>query len=856
MIKILDADLNRLANIREVISAERREEINGENILDFTAVLTSKLSSLISETVIFELNDDYFDIAYFKSDLNEDNTYTIEVESEHVSYRLNNQEYNVEYFTEIGQPDFILGKILEGTEFTVGTVEFTIPVTYSAQEAMSRRQVLMEFAASIGAEINFRKFQIDLLRHRGSSTVKTVIKGRNVKVISKSVDKRKLDSEGSPTVSYTCEPIHIPTADYELGDKILLIQKDLNIHEFLRVVRINYNPYNDMATSFDFASYKNGLADSLYNIITDSVGKDKYYNGCRIGPEFGFEAVRNDKCARAYLRSDGLCMQSGDGSGTTWKDRLYYAYDSNLDETVLVFDGQFTADVIEALSAVITPSLFAEKGYISELTVDELETSDKAQRFLNEDTSDVNYIHIVDQVLRFITASVIPGGTVEQTGSGLWEDAQTDTYYKSVVITPEGIPSFTNGEEKTAFEAFGAGLFYRAIDETSYYKLAGMLQIDLDPASVSYEIYTITLNPEVNYEQATNRGDQPLFWISEDHKAASVKTTEFPVYIYKYNEITKMEVSFSYDSTLEEYVPRISLGLSGEEGENGTGAIYKGKTGLHIDYNSTKGDLRQILMNDAGIILTPFAAVGTSALTVDRLVTDTKIENYLNEDTSDVNYVKIIDQVIQFITASVHVTENTDNISSEQLLNRDDEPLYWFDSDHRGITTDETPFPVYVYTYDEIVKMQNEFYYDYDLGQYIPRIILGAGNSEYSDDGKGVITKTGDGLHLSYYSSVDGELRDIRLGDDGLEFTPELEIGGEAANIASTTLTISIVGTGEFESEEWEHGFDSAENALRFLATPGNYDDSNIQIRDLRVVQTSATTCKIVGYATVAIQAV
>jgi hypothetical protein len=75
--------------------------------------------------------------------------------------------------------------------------------------------------------------------------------------------------------------------------------------------------------------------------------------------------------------------------------------------------------------------------------------------------------------------------------------------------------------------------------------------------------------------------------------------------------------------------------------------------------------------------------------------------------------------------------------------------------------------------------------------------------------------------------------------------------GGDAANVASTTVVIAITETGEFESEEWTHGFDSAVELVRLLATPGTYDDTAIEIRDLRVVQTSATTCKIVGYATV-----
>ena len=113
----------------------------------------------------------YYDIAAYVS-RNMKKILRLDVECEHVSYRLNNEEYNIEYFTEIGTPSEILAKILNGTGFTVGTVQFTNNVTYSAQEAKSRRGLLMEFAVYIGAEIDFNGFSISLLTQRGDSTPK------------------------------------------------------------------------------------------------------------------------------------------------------------------------------------------------------------------------------------------------------------------------------------------------------------------------------------------------------------------------------------------------------------------------------------------------------------------------------------------------------------------------------------------------------------------------------------------------------------------------------------------------------------------------------------------------------------
>jgi len=407
MIKILDGSLNRLGIIKAVTSASRAEEINGENTFDFTAILDNKLKDLVDESTVFEIGDDYFDIAFFKNETNDDGSYSMDVESEHVSYRLNREEYNVEYFTETGTPSYILGKILEGTGFTVGTVDITNQVTYSAQEAKSRRQLLMEFIAYVDGEGYFNKFSIGITSHRGSAVSKPLIKGKNVRVLNRTVNKREKDVDGNPVKSYVCEPLYVPGDNYALGDNVRLIQNELGISEELRIVRLEYSPYFVSEVKLTFANYANTLASSLYQIETSAVIKDKLYNGVRIGPEYGVEVIRNDLKARSYNRSDGMAWQSGDGTGTYWKDRLYYEYDSVLDETILVYDGKFSTYSIEAIKAeidivvsntVIVQNLYAQYGRIADLSVNELDTSfKKITNYLLKDTnlpesiSDIRY---------------------------------------------------------------------------------------------------------------------------------------------------------------------------------------------------------------------------------------------------------------------------------------------------------------------------------------------------------------------------------------------------------------------------------------------------------------------------------
>jgi len=323
LIKVLNSNFERQAVLKDVINPNFFEEINGEKTLTFSAILDEKTSTYINENAVIELDDDYFDIAYFKKNQNEDGTLTIDVETEHISYRLNNPEYDMEYFAATGAPTTVLSAILSGTGFTVGTIEFSGNITYSIQERKSRRMMLMEFVALLGGEVDFSKFEISILQHRGSQEPKLLTKGKNIKVVSKIFNKRETDENGNPLISYTCTPIMLSDAPLELGDEVLLIQKDLDIKEQLRIVRIGYNPYNPIEVDVELANFVSGLEDDIYRIETSlrtaTVAKEKVYNGCKIGPDEGFVAVRSDNRVKTTMNAtEGFKLEIGDGSGDVW----------------------------------------------------------------------------------------------------------------------------------------------------------------------------------------------------------------------------------------------------------------------------------------------------------------------------------------------------------------------------------------------------------------------------------------------------------------------------------------------------------------------------------------------------------
>ena len=296
-IKILDSSFAELAVIPVASAAVRTERINSDNTLSFSIRVKSGLAAYIHETNVAELEDDYFDIAWYKKEQQGDGTLMVSAECEHVSYRLNDSTHNVAYFTMTGSPAEILSAILAGTGFAAGTVDFSRPITFSLQEPTSRRSLLMQFAAYLGGELEFHGFTISLLSRRGSSVPKAVTIGRDVTVISKTVSTREPDENGNPMVSYTCGVFK--GVKFDLGDTVVLDYSALDIAAELRVLGKSYDPYNPNNVAIEIGNYINSLEDDLYRIETESVSKDTLMNGCRIGPEYGFEAVRNDKRARA-----------------------------------------------------------------------------------------------------------------------------------------------------------------------------------------------------------------------------------------------------------------------------------------------------------------------------------------------------------------------------------------------------------------------------------------------------------------------------------------------------------------------------------------------------------------------------
>ena len=149
-------------------------------------------------------------------------------------------------------------------------------------------------------------------------------------------------------------------------------------------------------------------------------------------------------------------------------------------------------------------------------------------------------------------------------------------------------------------------------------------------------------------------------------------------------------------------------------------------------------------------------------LTVWKLRTDwARAQKYLRGDTSDINYITIHDEQIDFITATPATP-----LRAIQLYRDANTPCWWADGTKSRMTvTENTGIPVMVYAYNELTKLSIRFRTIPLTGggtTFAPVVTLGAGDE--NGNSRGYIFKRQNDMVLRYVDSA-GHDTDITLSD-------------------------------------------------------------------------------------------
>lgn len=345
LINILNTSFQPLAIIDTYTNDAIQETINGTYTLSFTAVMDEDgKSEYLVDGNLAEVEGQLFNIVHHRRTRATDGSILIAVDCEHVSYNLLLYEWEAG-FVNAGTPLQLLEMVLADTGFTIGTVQLSDIISVDLAENISARAILMVIAGQSGGELLFNGYEISLLTRRGQLRGVQFVLGKNILGIVKDVDTRS----GAVVTAYEIDVLELNSLPefegleyFELGDTVLIIDPELGIDEDQRIVGYTYSPRRRINSKVVISNEIPGIADAVVSLRKTTVVKDKIYNGTRIGPENGFEAIRSDNLARTVMNAtEGIKIQKGDGSGSNWTDVVYLDTEGNA-----VFSGKITASTI------------------------------------------------------------------------------------------------------------------------------------------------------------------------------------------------------------------------------------------------------------------------------------------------------------------------------------------------------------------------------------------------------------------------------------------------------------------------------------------------------------------------------
>jgi hypothetical protein len=297
MLAEVKSEITTIDNIDKVLSAQLSERLNGEFTFSFSVIadknavilpnMTVKLSGLwhkniplivievggatytkpivmfvekdgsvhkIPPRMLFRNAAQYFTVVRVNRTI-QDGIMVCSVECEHVSYCLNDENYNLVTFLHNGSVQAGLAKLLQNTPFSAGIVEISANVDLAYTEGtLNRRNALMNYIVDVGGEIEYAEYKINIRKHRGDVARNHLSESRNITNISVVLDGRENVS------AYSIELYKY--AGLSVGDEINITFNPLSINVNARIVGLSYNPYDTHFISVEVGGYVPNLLEA------------------------------------------------------------------------------------------------------------------------------------------------------------------------------------------------------------------------------------------------------------------------------------------------------------------------------------------------------------------------------------------------------------------------------------------------------------------------------------------------------------------------------------------------------------------------------------------------------------------
>ncbi|MCL2084106.1 MAG: hypothetical protein FWH06_02475 [Oscillospiraceae bacterium] len=191
----------------------------------------------------------------------------------------------------------------------------------------------------------------------------------------------------------------------ELGDVVQLLGSSLPLIMYGADIRLGADITADIWCPGDGEMEHEFACEGPYSrALANTVSIGEVYEGVSISRGDGIIVRSSDGSAEVQFKSGSIAMRALIGG--VMKDVLYF----DGAKRTYVFDGELSAGALNATQALFTPelyvtNLYAAAGAIADLVVNRLRTDwDKPFKYLAGDSSDVYYLDIHNECIKFIEA--------------------------------------------------------------------------------------------------------------------------------------------------------------------------------------------------------------------------------------------------------------------------------------------------------------------------------------------------------------------------------------------------------------------------------------------------------------------
>ena len=253
MIEIYNSAGTLQCSFPRVLSASLCDKLSGERTLSFS-VLASRSQSL-SVGMTAKLDGQFYTVVRVAKKITGGFPVTM-AQCEHITYLLNEEQYNLVTFVFEGTPADGMTQLLSGTPFSVGVIEATgrVECAFTDQSPLSRRSALMRFINACGCEVEYDGYKINLRRHRGSTVRKSLMDGENVTDLAVTIDSRE------NTQSYEISLFKM--ADLQAGDEVNITYTPMGVNVDTRIISIEYDPFYRYTVRVEVGDYVPNLLAS------------------------------------------------------------------------------------------------------------------------------------------------------------------------------------------------------------------------------------------------------------------------------------------------------------------------------------------------------------------------------------------------------------------------------------------------------------------------------------------------------------------------------------------------------------------------------------------------------------------